>query len=73
MSYINNPYFLTHNISVDKKIEYLQVLSMRRISEQQNYIKRNYVIKDIINPYVKYEDDKISFPQEFSVSRTPYT
>ena len=73
MSYINNPYFLTHNISVDKKIEYLQVLSMRRISEQQNYIAKNYVIKDIVNPYILYKDDKISFPQESLISRTTYT
>ena len=73
MSYINNPYFLTHNISVDKKIEYLQVLAMRRISEQQNYIAKNYVIKDIVNPYILYKDDKISFPQESLISRTTYT
>ena len=50
MSYFKNPYFLTQNASVISKTEYLQMLSMRRISEAQNYIAKNYIRKDLDNP-----------------------
>ena len=73
MSYFKNPWFLTHNVSVLKKTEYLQMLSMRRISESQDYIAKNYIRKDLQNPFIKIKGDKIYFPQESSESRKSYT
>ena len=73
MSYFTNPWFLTHNTSVLKKTEYLQLLSMRRISEAQDYIAKNYIRKDLQNPFVSIKGDKIYFLQESSVTRSTYT
>ena len=73
MSYFTNPWFLTHNTSVLKKTEYLQLLSMRRISEAQDYIAKNYIRKDLQNPFVSIKGDKIYFLQESSVTRNTYT
>jgi len=73
MSYFKNPWFLTHNVDILKKTEYLQLLSMRRISEAQDYIAKNYIRKDIKNPYIKVKGDKIYFLPESSVTRKSYT
>lgn len=73
MSYFKNPWFLTQNVSILQKTEYLQLLSMRRISENQDYIAKNYIRKDINNPFVNIKGDKIYFTQESSVSRKSYT
>ena len=73
MSYFKNPWFLTQNVSVLKKTEYLQMLSMRRISEAQDYIAKNYIRKDLQNPFIKIKGDKIYFPQESSETRKSYT
>ena len=73
MSYFKNPWFLTQNVSVIQKTEYLQLLSMRRVSEDQDYIAKNYIRKDINNPFVNIKGDKIYFTQESSVSRKSYT
>jgi hypothetical protein len=73
MSYFTNPWFLTHNVDIIKKTEYLQLLSMRRISEAQDYIAKNYIRKDIQNPYIQIKEDKIYFLPESSVSRKSYT
>ena len=73
MSYFKNPYFLTQNASVIHKTEYLQMLSMRRISEAQDYITKTYIRKDLQNPFVKIKGDKIYFTQESSVTRNTYT
>tara|TARA_B100000424_G_scaffold52710_1_gene37714 strand:- start:53 stop:379 length:327 start_codon:yes stop_codon:yes gene_type:complete len=73
MSYFTNPWFLTHNTSVLKKTEYLQLLSMRRISEAQDYIAKNYIRKDIESPYIQIKGDKIYFLTESSESRKSYT
>ncbi len=73
MSYFRNPWFLTHNVSVLKKTEYIQMLSMRRISEAQDYIAKNYIRKDLQNPFIKVKGDKIYFPQESSETRKSYT
>ena len=73
MSYFRNPWFLTKNVSVLQKTEYLQMLSMRRISEAQDYIAKNYIRKDLNNPFIKIKGDKIYFPQESSESRKSYT
>ena len=55
------------------KTEYLQMLSMRRISEAQDYIAKNYIRKDLHNPFISIKGDKIYFTQESSVSRKSYT
>jgi len=73
MSYFKNPYFLTQNASVIHKTEYLQMLSMRRISEAQDYIAKSYVKKEIQSPYITIKGDKIYFLPESSVSRKSYT
>ena len=73
MSYFKNPYFLTQNASVINKTEYLQMLSMRRISEAQDYIAKNYIRKDLQNPFISIKGDKIYFTQESSASRKSYT
>ena len=73
MSYFKNPWFLTQDVSVLKKTEYLQMLSMRRISEAQDYIAKNYIRKDLQNPFIKIKGDKIYFPQESSETRKSYT
>ena len=73
MSYFKNPWFLTKNVSVLKKTEYIQMLSMRRISEAQDYIAKNYIRKDLQNPFIKIKGDKIYFPQESSETRKSYT
>ena len=73
MSYFKNPWFLTQNVSVLQKTEYLQMLSMRRISEAQDYIAKNYIRKDLQNPFIKVKGDKIYFPQESSETRKSYT
>ena len=73
MSYFKNPWFLTQNVSVLMKTEYIQMLSMRRISEAQDYIAKNYIRKDLQNPFIKIKGDKIYFPQESSETRKSYT
>ena len=73
MSYFKNPWFLTHNVDILKKTEYLQLLSMRRISEAQDYIAKNYIRKDIKSPYTEVKGDKIYFLPESSVTRKSYT
>ena len=73
MSYFKNPYFLTQNASVIHKTEYLQMLSMRRINEAQDYIAKNYIRKDLQNPFVSIKGDKIYFLQESSATRKSYT
>tara|TARA_Y100000592_G_C5401284_1_gene283241 strand:- start:287 stop:742 length:456 start_codon:yes stop_codon:yes gene_type:complete len=69
MSYIKNPYFMTQNVSILKKTEYIQMLSMRRISEKYDYIAKNYIRKDLENPFISIKGNKIYFPQESSASR----
>ena len=73
MSYFRNPWFLTKNVPVLQKTEYIQMLSMRRISEAQDYIAKNYIRKDLQNPFIKVKGDKIYFPQESSETRKSYT
>ena len=69
MSYIKNPYFMTQNVSIIKKIEYIQMLSMRRISEKQDYITKKYIKKELQNPFIQIKEDKIYFTQESSHTR----
>ena len=73
MSYFKNPWFLTKDVAIIQRTEYLQLLSMRRISEEQDYIAKNYIRKDVKNPFITIKGDKIHFTQESSVSRKSYT
>lgn len=73
MSYFRNPWFLTKNVPVLQKTEYIQMLSMRRISEAQDYIAKNYIRKDLQSPYLEIKGDKIYFLPESSESRKSYT
>lgn len=73
MSYFRNPWFLTKNVPVLQKTEYIQMLSMRRISEAQDYIAKSYIKKEIQSPYIEIKNDKIYFLPESSVSRKSYT
>ena len=70
MSYFKNPYFLTQNASVIHKTEYLQMLSMRRISEAQDYIAKNYIRKDLDNPFINIKGNKIHFYLEQKYEET---
>ena len=45
------------------------MLSMRRISEKHDYIAKNYIRKDLQNPFISIKGNKIYFPQESSVAR----
>jgi len=45
------------------------MLSMRRISEKQDYIAKNYIRKDLQNPFIQIKGNKIYFQQESSASR----
>ena len=72
MSYFKNPWFFTHTVNTQTKLEYLHMLSMRRISEAQDYIAKNYIRKDLQSPYLEIKGDKIYFLLESSVSRKSY-
>jgi hypothetical protein len=72
MSYFKNPWFFTHTVNTQTKLEYLHMLSMRRISESQDYIAKNYIRKDLQSPYLEIKGDKIYFLLESSVSRKSY-
>jgi hypothetical protein len=73
MSYLKNPWFFTHTVNTQTKLEYLHMLSMRRISEAQDHIAKNYIRKDLQSPYLEIKGDKIYFLPESSVSRKSYT
>jgi len=65
-SYFLNKDFLTTYTKVEHKIQYLWLLSYRRIDEESPYIKRDYLrLKEIDgiknNPFISIEDDKINF------------
>ena len=65
-SYIRNPGFLTYGIGAKEKALYIRALSMRRISDKENKIPRNYFNKVAQNPFLKVDDDFIYFPYEAS-------
>jgi hypothetical protein len=65
-SYFNNPKFLTSIVPVTYKIQYLWLLSHRKIEETTNYVNRDYFkLKEIDgiknNPFISIEQDKIIF------------
>lgn len=68
-SYFKNPNFLTANISVKQRLQYLKALSMRRINEPQDYIPKNYMNLTGYNPFMQVKDNYIYFTYESSVSR----
>lgn len=65
-SYFTNPTFLTSITPVSHKIQYLWLLSHRKIEDKNNYINKEYLkIKEIDgiknNPFISIEKDKIIF------------
>lgn len=65
-SYFTNPSFLYAITHVNYKIQYLWLLSHRRIDEKVNYINRDFFkLKEIDgiknNPFISIEKDKIIF------------
>lgn len=65
-SYFINPEFLYSVTSVNYKIQYLWLLSHRKIEEKVNYINKDFfTIKEISgiknNPFISIEKDKIFF------------
>jgi hypothetical protein len=68
-SYFKNPYFLTANISIKQRLQYLKALSMRRISEQQDCIPKSYMNLTDHNPFMQVKDNYIYFTYESSKLR----
>jgi len=69
-SYFVNPGFIYYNVPVKQKVEYLYLLSHRRISENQNYIPEYYVnAKNKNNIFVKSENNKLYFIPEIIKQR----
>jgi hypothetical protein len=65
-SYFNNPSFLLAVTPVVYKIQYLWLLSHRKIEDRNNYINKDYFkLKEIDgiknNPFICIEKDKIVF------------
>jgi hypothetical protein len=70
-SYFLNSSFLFMGISARQKAVYLKALSMRRISDNKDYIPLRYFSNITYNPLVSVEEDKIHFTLESSVRGTP--
>lgn len=65
-SYFINSAFLTSGASAKHKVIYLRALSMRRISDTNNYIPRDFLGNISYNPFLTIDDNFIYFPQENS-------
>lgn len=67
-SYFTNHRFLEADISVNHKVNYLQILSQRSLSSKNTWIPSYYVDKALYtNPFIKYENDKIHFKLEKTI------
>jgi hypothetical protein len=69
--FVNNKFFI-YNIPVRQKVNYLKALSMRRITDNSNYIPRQFFNKVETNILMEVDADYIYFPLESSVSRKSY-
>tara|TARA_Y100000296_G_C5109784_1_gene224532 strand:- start:59 stop:445 length:387 start_codon:yes stop_codon:yes gene_type:complete len=68
-SYMLNPKILTYNVNAKLKVNYIKILSMRRISEKCNYIPRAYLTDlEMENPFLTYDENYIYFRYESLVS-----
>lgn len=65
-SYFKNPAFLFSGASAKHKVIYLRALSMRRLSESNDYIPRDYLGSLSYNPFLQVDEKHIYFPQENS-------
>lgn len=63
-SYIKNPRFLRMGAPLRDKIVYLKALSMRRISDNNDYIPLKFYHDIPDNLFTKIENDRILFPYE---------
>lgn len=69
-SYFINPDFCVCNVPIKQKIEYLYLLSHRRISESEHYIPKDYVSeKHYNNIFVTTDKNKIYFKPEITKQR----
>lgn len=65
-SYFKNSSFLFVNVPARDKVVYLKALSMRKISDSNNYIPLAYFPNVKPNHFLTIEDDKIHFKLESS-------
>ena len=65
-SYFRNTAFLTSCASAKHKVIYLRALSMRRLSEEDNFIPRDFIGELSYNPFLQIDENLIYFPQENS-------
>lgn len=72
-SYFKNSSFLFLNAPARDKVVYIKALSLRKISNSDNYIPLRYMPNVSTNLFLKVADDKILFPLESSVSRNNTT
>lgn len=68
-SYIKNPYFLYMHVPVRQRVVYLKALSLRKISNNEDFIPRRYFSKVKSNLFLRITEDKIYFPYESSKER----
>lgn len=66
-SYFKNPKFLTYGVPARDKVVYLRALSMRRISDRNDYIPRYFYPELKKNFFLNITEDKIYFPLESSI------
>ena len=66
-SYFRNPAFLLSAASAKHKVIYLRALSMRRLTDADNKIPRDYIGSLSYNPFLEVDNDFIYFPQENSI------
>jgi hypothetical protein len=72
-SYFKNASFLFLNAPARDKVVYIKALSMRRLSNSDNFIPLKYFPNITPSYFVNILDDKILFPLESSVSRNNTT
>lgn len=71
LSYFKNPKFLYYKIPLKTKIEYLWMVSMRRINDENNYIPEDYVdSKRWNNLLIERKNGRLYFIPENSSPQT---
>lgn len=66
-NYFINPYFMVSKCPVRYKIEYMYMLSQRKITERQNFIPDYYVKEELWNnPFVNHKNGNLYFIPEIA-------
>lgn len=65
-AYIRNISFLFTSVPAREKVVYLKALSMRKISENANFIPKAYFPEVKPNNFLTIRDDIIEFPLEYT-------